>query len=93
MKASDYEHLNLTTNSRDWEWKRNIFVRGLFVGMLSRYDEAAIASARPRKRNDPELRLVGFAGLVCQACSDGAMYTRRSCKDGRLRLTRGRVCL
>jgi len=76
--SSSYSAAAVVPTLSQCEWKTNKFGHGLFVGKVDRYGEAAIASARLRKRNDPEqgidLRSGGFAGLVCRVCSDGATY-------------------
>ena len=68
----------VATSLAQCEWTKNKFGHGVFTGKVDRYGEAALASARLRSRNDPELGIDlsvgGFAGLVCRICSDGGVY-------------------
>jgi len=74
--ASEAE--SVATSLSQCEWTKNKFGHGVFTGKVDRYGEAALASARLRSRNDPDLGIDlsvgGFAGLVCRICSDGGVY-------------------
>ncbi|KAK1742220.1 hypothetical protein QTG54_006785 [Skeletonema marinoi] len=69
---------SVATSLSQCEWTKNKFGHGVFTGKVDRYGEAALASARLRSRNDPDLGIDlsvgGFAGLVCRICSDGGVY-------------------
>eukprot|EP00984_Skeletonema_dohrnii_P006948 scaffold2474_cov76-Skeletonema_dohrnii-CCMP3373.AAC.2 len=76
--AASGEAESVATSLSQCEWTKNKFGHGVFTGKVDRYGEAALASARLRSRNDPDLGIDlsvgGFAGLVCRICSDGGVY-------------------
>eukprot|EP00984_Skeletonema_dohrnii_P006946 scaffold2473_cov104-Skeletonema_dohrnii-CCMP3373.AAC.10 len=76
--ATSGEAESVATSLSQCEWTKNKFGHGVFTGKVDRYGEAALASARLRSRNDPDLGIDlsvgGFAGLVCRICSDGGVY-------------------